>query len=265
MSISSIERHALQCLLPSPGVLTLEVTGQTDSTNAELLRRSQEDLPHGYCLIALEQTAGRGRQGRRWLSDAAGSLTFSLLWHFSQPASQLSGLPLVVTLALLRACTQLQVQGLALKWPNDLLRHGRKVAGVLVELTPGRAQDARAIIGIGINLHLPETLFDQIPTPATDLRNDQGIPPESNTALARVLNTLTPMLQQFEQEGFAPFQQEWMNYAIHQHRTIHLLLPDQRSIVGECVGLNTEGALLVQQSGQVSAFHNGEISLRLVP
>lgn len=262
---SAIQHQTLQRLLSPCSQLTLEVVRQTDSTNAELLRRAPQELPHGTCLVAQEQTAGRGRQGRRWLSDPAGSLTFSLLWHFSRPAAQLGGLPLVVTLALLRAFTQLDVQGLSLKWPNDLLRHGRKVAGVLVELAPGRQEDARAIIGIGINVQLPESLLDQIPTPATDLCNEQGIPPEPHATLAKVLNLLPPMLQQFAQEGFTPFQQEWMAHAIHQHRTIHLILPDQRSIVGECAGLNAEGALLVRQAGQISTFHNGEISLRLAP
>ncbi len=265
MPSSALQSQILQRLLSPSCGLTVEVTRQTDSTNAELLRRSAQDLPHGYCLIAQEQTAGRGRQGRRWLSDAAGSLTFSLLWHFSRPAGQLGGLPLVVTLALLRAFTALHVQGLSLKWPNDLLRHGRKVAGVLVELAPGRAEDAHAIIGIGINLHLPESLFDQIPTPATDLRNAQGIPPEPHTALAQVLNQLSPLLQQFAQEGFAPFKEEWMEHAIHRERSIHLILPNARTVVGECAGLNAEGALLVRQAGQISTFHNGEISLRLAP
>ncbi|NDU91116.1 MAG: biotin--[acetyl-CoA-carboxylase] ligase, partial [Ferrovum sp.] len=125
----------LQLLGPEAQHLQLVVVDSIDSTNQHLLMLADQGAPSGYCLVAQNQLAGRGRQGRPWLSDGEGSLTFSLLWRFQGDASVLAGLPLVVSLSVAQALERLNVDGLALKWPNDLLRHGRKIAGVLVEIS----------------------------------------------------------------------------------------------------------------------------------
>lgn len=255
-----------EAILGPPGtrnpVLSLEVVEETDSTNLRLLEQAREGAPHGKCLLALRQTAGRGRQGRQWLSDEEGSLTFSLLWFFAKPAAQLSGLPLVVTLALIRALEPAGVDGLALKWPNDLLRHGRKVAGVLVELARTPRGETAAVIGIGLNVELKDALADQISIPATDLRDARGYAPSRPALLSAILGQLAPLLPAFSETGFAPFMQEYWERSALRGRRVRLILPSQQVETGECAGISDDGALLLDQHGRLSTFHGGEISLR---
>ncbi len=255
-----------ETVLGAPGVrnpvLSLEVLEETDSTNLQLLQQARDGAPHGKCLLALRQTAGRGRQGRRWLSDEEGSLTFSLLWLFAKPAAQLSGLPLVVTLALIQALEPTGVDGLALKWPNDLLRHGRKVAGVLVELTRAPNGETAAVLGIGLNVSLKDALADQISMPATDLRDAEGHVPARPALLRAILGQLCTLLPTFSEAGFTPFMQEYWERSALRGRRVRLILPSQQVETGECAGISHDGALLLHQQGRLNTFHGGEISLR---
>jgi BirA family biotin operon repressor/biotin-[acetyl-CoA-carboxylase] ligase len=253
----------LQLLGPVGHCLQLVVVDSIDSTNQHVLMLADQGAPQGYCLVARNQLAGRGRQGRSWLSDGEGSLTFSLLWRFRGNATQLAGLPLVVSLAVAQGLERLHVDGLALKWPNDLLRYGRKIAGILVEISDALNGTVGAVIGIGLNVVLEEALSDQLPNPATDLRDAGGKAPERDTVLAAILETLIAHLQKFSEAGFAPFESEWMARCAHRERTIRLTLPNRRIEIGECAGLSKEGALLLRQNGVVTRFHAGDISLRL--
>ncbi len=253
----------LQLLGPSGRCLKLVMVARIDSTNQHLLMLADQGAPHGYCLVAQHQLAGRGRQGRTWLSDGEGSLTFSLLWRFQGGAASLAGLPLVVSLAVAQALERLSVEGLSLKWPNDLLRHGRKIAGVLVEISDALDGAVGAVIGIGLNVVLEEALSDQLASPATDLRDDRGEAPDRDVVLASVLEVLIGHLQQFAESGFEPFEAAWMARCAHRERMIRLTLPNRRVEIGECAGLSKEGALLLRQNGTITRFHAGDISLRL--
>ncbi len=252
-----------QLLGPDGASLQLEVVESIDSTNQHLLMLADRGASHGYCLVARNQLDGRGRQGRRWLSEGEGSLTFSLLWRFEGDASRLTSLPLVVSLATARALEQLNIDGLSLKWPNDLLRHGRKIAGILGEISDAQDGLIGAVIGIGLNVVLGEALSDLLQNPATDLRNAEGQAPEREAVLIAILKTLIPHLQQFSAMGFMPFQNEWLARSAHRQRMIRLTLPNRRVEIGECVGLSDDGALLLRQQGKVHRFHAGDVSLRM--
>lgn len=253
----------LQLLGPEGQCLQLAMVDSIDSTNQHLLMLADQGAPSGYCLVAQNQLAGRGRQGRSWLSDGEGSLTFSLLWRFGGDASGLAGLPLMVSLAVAQALERLPVDGLSLKWPNDLLRHGRKIAGVLVEISDANDGAVGAVIGIGLNIVLEDALSDRLPNPATDLRNAEGEAPARDAVLAAILKALIPSLQKFSAAGFAPFKAEWMARCAHRDRMIRLTLPNRRVEVGECIDLSDDGALLLRQNGAITHFHAGDISLRL--
>ena len=133
----------------------VDVLDTCASTNAELLARAETGAASGTVLVANEQTAGRGRRGRSWIASPGDSLTFSLLWRFA-PGTAPAGLSLAVGLAVARALQKVGAGDTALKWPNDILRNRRKLGGILVELLPGAPH--AAVIGIGINLHLPADL-----------------------------------------------------------------------------------------------------------
>lgn len=235
------------------------------STNSELMSLTPPDDGRVHVLVADHQTAGRGRRGRQWQSWHSGSLTFSALWRFPAGAPVPAGLSLVVGLALARALESVGLEGVQLKWPNDVLVHGNKIAGILVELLPGRARTPAAVIGIGINLSLPDGVEIPDQPGVADLRREIGAPvPSRETLLAALLSELQRLLGTYAQAGFAALRGAW------QQRNAFADLPVQVSgetaaIVGTCRGVDEDGALLVQTEAGTQRILSGEVSLRAAP
>ncbi|MDR1227913.1 MAG: biotin--[acetyl-CoA-carboxylase] ligase [Azoarcus sp.] len=251
--------HALGPLAPAFAIRWAETC---DSTNSALLEAPPENDGKIHVLAATRQTAGRGRRGRQWLAWPGASLTFSALWRFTPAASAPAGLSLAVGLALARALEKLGVAAVALKWPNDVLAHGAKLAGVLVELLPGRRAAPAAVIGIGLNLRLPaEAVIPGQPGGVTDLAREMAGPPAREPVLAAILAELHPTLATYERAGFGLLKNAW------QQRNAFANLPVRVSgegadIAGICLGADEDGALLVRDATGVRRVLAGEVSLR---
>ncbi|MBA3032103.1 MAG: biotin--[acetyl-CoA-carboxylase] ligase [Gammaproteobacteria bacterium] len=237
-----------------------DLLSECDSTNAVLLARAEAGAPSGAVVIAGTQTAGRGRRGRTWISAPGDSLTFSLLWRFAAGTAP-AGLSLAVGVALAEALEKVGAGGTAiqLKWPNDLLLGGRKLGGILVELLPGAPH--AAVIGIGLNLHLPDALPDDLQTQSAAL-NHSGDP---NELLARILIELLSVLERFAASGFADLRNAWMARHAFADVPIRLLSDFAPQRIGMCRGVDVDGALLLEEAGQVKRVLSGEVSLRGVP
>ena len=252
-----------QTLGASAKNFTLELNETATSTTTLLMRRATENVAHGTCIIAELQQAGRGRRGREWVSRLGGSLTFSLLWRFNQGAAALGGLSLAVGVALVRAFSEVGVANVALKWPNDLLLGGKKLAGVLIELQGEMLGPTAAVIGIGLNIRLPEEAKAAIDQPVADLAETNA--PPRNALLAAILTHLHEVLTEFEQQGFAGLREEWQQHHAFHGQTVKLTLPDGTSTNGLVTGIAEDGTLLVNIGGQVQRFSSAEISLRGAP
>src|SRR5262252_3570786 len=149
--------------------LRVEVLEQCASTSSELLERAGEGAASGSVVACEHQSAGRGRRGNRWFSAVGGSLAFSLLWRFAQGPGALSGLSLAIAVLAARALEREGIAGVQLKWPNDLVWRGRKLGGILVEVS-GEAQGPSAVvIGVGLNVRLDPLERGRIGQPAADL------------------------------------------------------------------------------------------------
>lgn len=231
------------------------------STNAMAMESVWTD-GHGSLYLAEQQTAGRGRRGRSWASPFASNLCFSLTWQFNRGAAALEGLSLAVGVALLRGLGALGIEGVELKWPNDLLWRGRKLAGVLLEMSGDAAGECYVVIGVGINVRMPESADSEIDQPWTDLAQIVGEAPSRNLLIAALMNAMVPVLEQFAEHGFATFAQEWQSASAHQGQVISLLLGNRHE-QGICRGVDSSGALLLEVDGQVKAYHGGEVSVRL--
>lgn len=254
LTVLNAEKIAAHCTHP----LVIEVVEQTGSTNADLMARVAT-LSQPTLLVTEVQTAGRGRAGRRWLSAAGASLTFSLAWPFSTSSQALIGLPLIVGVALADALAAMNVQ-VKLKWPNDVLRDGKKLAGVLIE-TANTTKQSWAVIGIGLNLLMPDALEQQIGQAAADITWLAQM--DRNQLLATLLNHLTSCLQQFSNSGFNTFVASWN--ALHAHTNQAVSIVDHDKIVrqGIALGIDQTGCLLVQdEGGTVWPIMAGDVSLR---
>ncbi len=241
---------------PLAGRFDVDVLPECGSTNGVLLEEAQLGAPSGTVVVAEHQTAGRGRMNRPWLSEPGASLTFSLLWRFP-PGTWPSGLSLAVGVALAEALEDLQVAGIGLKWPNDLQRDGRKLAGTLVEMVPGRT-DA-AVIGIGLNLRLPVAMDDELRAASADLGAD--VP--RNELLARLLASLHGVLTEFGVGGFVALRDRWLARCSHVDAPVRILSEFAPPIEGHCIGIDVDGALLVETRVCIQRILSGDVSLRL--
>ncbi|MDZ4210398.1 MAG: biotin--[acetyl-CoA-carboxylase] ligase, partial [Methylotenera sp.] len=239
------------------------ILDEVASTNTYLMQLASKGAPHVTCVAAHMQTQGKGRRGRTWVSQLGASLTFSLLWRFQCGASALSGLSLAIGVALIRAFEQLGVQQAQLKWPNDVLVNGKKLAGILIELQGDMEGPSAAVIGVGINLNLPKEVLHSIDQPAIDVAtasSESVVNP--NEVLGTVLKHIANCLQQFEQDGFAGLRDEWLRHHAYHQQAVRLLLPNGVETHGVVQGVAEDGILLVETAFGLQRFSAGEISLR---
>jgi BirA family biotin operon repressor/biotin-[acetyl-CoA-carboxylase] ligase len=236
-----------------------------DSTNTELLRRNTP-LRGTEVLLAERQTGGRGRRGRTWASPLAAHLYLSLARHFSGGLARLGGLSLVAGVAAAEALHALGHGRVRLKWPNDLVVEDgaalRKLGGLLVEGGGEHGGPVRAVIGLGLNVHMPQAHAVAIDQPWCDLRTLGEARPR-NAIAACVLSHLLPALATFDREGFEPFLARFAAVDALAGRDVVLHLHDgPRTAVAE--GLAPDGALRVRlDDGEVRVVHSGEVSVRI--
>lgn len=255
LAAAAIEAGSQAC---RAGLARVEVVARTGSTNADLLARAA-GLAGPVLLACEEQTAGRGRAGRSWLSAPGASLTFSLAWNFAGPAHRLAGLPLAVGVALAEVLAALDVR-VQLKWPNDLLKDGSKLAGILIETQAAPGGGSWAVIGIGLNLAMPDELETAIGRPvaaATWLsRMDR------NLLLARLLDALAQMAAEFEARGFAPFSARWNRLHAWQGHPVCVIDGGAVLQEGLAAGVDESGQLLLDTASGRVAIVAGDVSLR---
>jgi BirA family biotin operon repressor/biotin-[acetyl-CoA-carboxylase] ligase len=236
------------------------VVAETESTNTDLLRLDYQANSTFCALLAINQSGGRGRQGRAWQSDE-GSLTFSVRWQFKRSAATLSGLSLAVAVATLAGLESLGVTGVAIKWPNDLLIGTDKLGGILLEIGKPLSDGlTHAVIGIGINIGpLAESSKTDLKAAALleDLKPEQ-IHKQRETILVAILEYLIPTLIQFDEEGFAAFRQNWMRKAAWLGERVIL----STGTKGTLIGVDQDGALLLETELCIERFLSGDISLR---
>ena len=243
----------------------IEVMDITTSTNSVMMQRASEGLPHASCIATNIQTAGKGRRGRKWISELGENLTFSFLWRFNQGAAMLSGLSLVVGIALIRTFKQLGINQALLKWPNDVLifheKAYKKLAGILIELQGDMDGQSLAVIGIGINLNISKKQIKKIDQPAIDLQTITQESMNPNNLIALIIKELARVLSEFELNGFSSLKEEWvMSHAFHE-KVISITKGDGQNVIGKVIDISAEGSLILQTNQGQLNFSSGEVVL----
>ncbi len=240
----------------------LDVHLELPSTNAYLVEHAQRGAPGGWACLAEHQSAGRGRRGRTWVSPFGGNIYLSVLWRFNSGAAVVGGLSLALGIAVAEAL-QIEAPGIGLKWPNDVVWQGRKLAGVLVEMAGESSGPCYVVAGIGINIAMPQEAAHAIDQPWVDMLSINGAAPARNPLAARVLQHTLLALQAFEREGFAGFLPRWRARDVYAGKPALLHLP-QQTLRGKVEGIDAQGALLFAHGGATRAYASGELSLREV-
>lgn len=241
-----------------------EIFDELPSTNDYLMQTVKDKATHGHVCLAERQTAGKGRRGRVWLSPFGTNIYLSLLWQFSNDLSKLAGLSLVVALAVIKALEQYGVrEGLVLKWPNDVLWHGKKLAGILIETRGESNEHLTAVIGIGLNVKMPKMIGENISQPWADLSQIVNGIIHRNQLAGLLLDHLCSVITQFNREGIKPFIKQWREYDITLDKKVSLQTSTEK-FSGIARGIDETGCILVENAaGKIEHFSIGEISLRL--
>jgi len=240
----------------------IEVHHCLDSTNQYLMNKAIQGHPSGAVCLSEYQEAGRGRQGRAWHSPFASNLYLSILWTFDSPADYLKGLSLAIGFAVAQTLEISGLQHIKLKWPNDVFYQDKKLAGILLEMIGEASGPCRVIIGIGINVAMPNNADQHIDQPWIDLETIIGQPVSRNQLCAQLLNQLIDCLTTYQAQGLSAFAAPWQAFD---------MLKDQPVTVssgggirhGMACGIDDTGALLLEESGQRHPLHSGDVSVRL--
>jgi len=242
-------------------IASLEVHFEIDSTSSELQRRAQAGAAGGAVCFAEAQHGGRGRRGRAWHSPLGANLYFSVLWRFDQGLAALSGLSLVVGVALAQALRGLGAD-IGLKWPNDLMARGRKLGGVLVEVGGEWQGPCHAVVGVGINLRMAASpaAIDQ---PWIDLATLLGasMPPRERCAVA-LLDALLPALSRFAHVGADEFLARFAEFDVLSGRDVEVRA-GEREFAARALGIDDQGRLrVVTADGTTELLGSAEVSVR---
>lgn len=258
--LNLLDAAAICAQMPATAPLP-EVVWSIDSTQAELLRRGPTQASPSV-LLAERQTQGRGRRGRCWQSPLAAHLYLSMALRFELPLARLAGLSLVVGMSLAESLRALGYPDVQLKWPNDLLVKGRKLGGVLVDVSGEMGGPLLVVIGIGINVRMPVTHAQRIDQPWCDLEALAGI--DRNVLAARLIADLLATLARFPQVGLDDVLARWSALdALHGQR---IRIDDGRApCEAQALGLAADGGLRVRTAQGERVLYAGEVSVRGAP
>lgn len=236
----------------------LDVLFSVDSTNLEAMRQIQRGVERRI-IVAEHQESGRGRRGRTWVSPLGASIYLSMVVSFQAGVAALEGLSLAVAVMVNRALFRCGCSGIGLKWPNDLHVEGRKLAGILLEISGDVTGPCRVIIGIGLNVSMPQHAGRIIDQPFTDLTSQSSDNLDRNQILAVLIEELDNGLAEFEALGFPAFHEEWDAGDIYKGRSVQLS-SGANLVKGVVRGVSAAGALLLETETGIRLMTGGEMS-----
>lgn len=245
---------------------SLEVAWAIDSTNSELLRRAGRSDDRLEVLLAERQSAGRGRRGRAWTTPLAAQVALSAARGFGGGLARLGGLSLVAGVASVEALHALGATAVQLKWPNDLVVADgaplRKLGGLLVEGAGEHAGPARAVVGLGLNVRMPEAAMADVDQPWTDLAHVMPVVPTRDALAAALVTAWVEAFDAFDRDGLAPVLARYARMDALAGRTVRVHAADGGFDATAC-GLGEDGALRVRLAdGTPRHVHAGEVSVR---
>ncbi len=230
------------------------------STNQFLLDNS-DSLQSGTVCIAEYQQSGRGRRGRHWVSPFGANLYFSMYWRLEAGMAAAMGLSLVVGVAMVEALEEMGLDGVKLKWPNDLYYQDRKLAGILVEMSGQAGGAANLVIGMGMNLSMQdrESAIDQPWASLSEVIGEDRI--DRNKLAVAFIRALDSSLKDYEINGMNDFVERWNRLDNFIGRKVKLIM-GSNEVEGVERGIDAHGGVLLETDEGIKSFIGGEISLR---
>ncbi len=242
-------------------LITLQVFQQVDSTNEIAMSLVTDSGASGSLVLAEMQTAGKGRRGRAWVSPYGRNIYLSAVHRFSGGVAVTQGLSLAVGVVVVQVLRNMGVHYLQLKWPNDILWQGKKLGGILLEISGDPAGSFDVIVGLGINVNMSPREGNEIDQRWTTLADITGAVVDRSILCAKLANALLPMLIEYEKHGFTRYRSAWQQLDSCLDQVVVLTAGD-RQISGIARGVTESGALCIDTPHGRQEFSGGEVSLR---
>lgn len=267
--------HRLRCLPDllrpeevEPG-LTTQILGrkihyfsELATTNDEAKKLALTGCPEGTLIIAEEQTGGRGRLARGWFSPATKGIWFSVVLRPPFPPQEAPKCTLMAAVAVNRAIRQTTGISCGIKWPNDILCNGRKLVGILTEMSAEMDAINYVVIGMGINVNVATEEFPaELRTIATSLLREGGRQVSRLELFLAILKQLDSIYQEVQAGGFAPVLAAWRQESITLEQPVQVVGPD-KSFAGVAIDIDADGALLVETERGIEKVIAGDVSIR---
>ena len=266
--VSALTVERIETLLPEDvrsHIESLQVEWTLESTNTKLLDAWPPAAGFASVLLAEHQTGGRGRRGRSWVAPPGGAVCLSVSWQYAELPADLSALSLIVGLCVVNALHELGVEGVNLKWPNDLVTANGKLGGILIEMRAEAGGPVHVVIGIGLNVLLDDEARATVKAAgnvADDVRAHRDPAPDRNAMVAGVLRRMLPALREFPRHGLKPHLSHWNACDALFGREVNVENVGQITR-GVARGIDAHGALLVETPAGVHRFISGEVSVRV--
>ncbi len=232
------------------------------STNNEAKRLAMEDCPDGTLVIADQQHGGRGRLARSFLSPKGGGLWFTLVLRPNIAPTEASKCTLLAALAVVKALRRTTGIDCGIKWPNDILVNGKKLVGILTEMSADMDGVKYIVCGIGINVNIRREEFsEEIRDIATSVEAELGEPFDRLALLSAVCEETERAYELMLKEGFAPILAEWKTYSVTLGQAVRVIAPDE-TYEGVAIDLDEDGSLLVKTEEEIKTVLAGDVSIR---
>lgn len=245
-------------------ITNLEIHDCLPSTNRHLMDETSKNKASGLVCLAEYQSAGKGRRGREWVSPFGSNIYLSILWRFQNGPSSISGLSLAIGVLIIRALNECGIKDVGLKWPNDIYWQGKKLAGILIEISGESSGPCDAVIGLGLNFYIPEEKGKLITQDWVDLHHiiSDSAAKIRNKLVAVLLNHLMPGIANFESDTLAAYLKQWRDSDCMLGKEVDIYM-GKNVVSGMVEGINDEGLLLISDHRrEIKTFASGEVSFK---
>ena len=236
----------------------IEDSTESTNDNAKEYLKNQEGLFSIH--LAEQQTSGRGRNKRKWVSPHGKNIYLSFGWKSSINHSQLEGLSLAVATCLIASLQEFTSEQIKIKWPNDLLISKKKISGILIETTDAK-DGLDVVIGIGINVHMNESEGSEIDQSWGNLEDNPSYKLDRNKIIGRIISEMHRLFQQYPESGFKNYHHLFESHNLLKDKLCKVEL-DKGTIEGRVLGVNEAGELLFERNGEIQHLRYGEVSIR---
>jgi len=240
----------------------LKIIKTTASTNEDAKDFLKNKNKKKGVFLAEQQTLGKGRNNRKWVSPFGKNIYLSLAWKTNFNLSQIDGLSLATAVVIADNLQSIVNQKIEIKWPNDLIINNKKFGGILIETSQDKEKLSEIVIGIGININMTKKEGSSIDQNWVSLSDFSEAILDRNVIASKLIKSIIKLSIKFPKLGFDFYRKSFENLNILNNKQCVIVLPDEEEISGKVIGINKKGEILIENKNNLQSFRYGEISIR---